>query len=1036
MLGSYYKPTLLLVFIIVQAISATNYEAPILDIDPKSTGYVGKISEHSIIVDMTPHLQIKNIESINGICSYHVFKPNSEEFPFTVEIKDKLTGEAMIELIRKELADLSKSNEAAGSNSHARRSVKSILLDCNKRKEFDFLIQAHDCSMPSLFSNKVPVRIEVVDSDDYELEFEQTEYHTSLVKSAESTYTNFMSIRAKDHDCTNNGQACSYSIVPNANSQQELPFQINNEGQISTKLPLTETRMYDFKVRAFDCVNPASYVETTVYIDVVEPCLPKWISYPHEIVSTHASTNLFEQISAVSCQQQAIGDKNQKCDIDSASTKLELVLDAQLNKNNCEVPTECNVNELAPGGEETIVIFSGASVDQRSDDSIEDDYYDANRIENQLDPLQPPLSYRSFSKLIENAQKIAFDGKFDTQFTLGMWLRRPANADQNIKEQVFCGSDSQAMNRHHFGLYFYRGSVKFLMRKENSPQNEHDVFYPSLWEWSLPSHILTGNAWHFYEVKLDYPKAELFIDGVHFVENKTNSDIVDAYELADSDNTGQVTTYVGACYHARTNSLVDHFEGDVGSIVLTKNQHRHQDSNSQCKPKCHESIEMNMVGNENLINSVEQISSTEIRIHTANLDEMSQILRRINYINGVPFPVEQASRKIKVTTSVHCASTGKQISLNEVTADIVLKRQRHEYNVQLEGDITEFVSRSELANGVEPFREISIFSFEINRVDQDSNEKPASVFLSQCQIRITPERNTMNPGQNYEKVMFLQNLLDEFKFEFKETLDSVVISGVQTIENYERFIRRLTYVITNVNEIEGGHFIKDKEFFVSCMRSEPNIETNTIVVKLNIDESKESTEKVEHIANRFGFNNPLHRAQAQRLVVNRDQVSVNGLDIARGYGYKATQANPLVVLVVAMCVCAMGFILIFGAIRMNSAFFGNKRRQVPNEENPNMEGGLEWDDSGLNITENPLDVLDGNKKSLEERHVNEYDYDEEYSSNDEDEEEYDQYEVQYSSEEENGPQMDRAGLEWDDDIGIKSCGNKSQLHSDSLNKFV
>lgn len=83
-----------------------------------------------------------------------MFKPNSEEFPFTVEIKDKLTGEAMIELIRKELADLSKSNEAAGSNSHARRSVKSILLDCNKRKEFDFLIQAHDCSMPSLFSNK------------------------------------------------------------------------------------------------------------------------------------------------------------------------------------------------------------------------------------------------------------------------------------------------------------------------------------------------------------------------------------------------------------------------------------------------------------------------------------------------------------------------------------------------------------------------------------------------------------------------------------------------------------------------------------------------------------------------------------------------------------------------------------------------------------------------------------------------------------------------------------------------------------------
>lgn len=1032
MLGSYLKPTLQLVLVIVQAMASTaNLEAPILDIDPKSTGYVGKISEHSIIVDMTPHLQIKNIESINGICSYHVFKPNSEEFPFTVEIKDKLTGEAMIELIRKELADLGKSREASDSDLHARRSVKSMLLDCNKRKEFDFLIQAHDCSMPSLFSNKVPVRIEVVDSDDYELEFEQREYHLSLVK-ADHTYTNFLTVKAKDHDCTNNGQACSYSIVPNDINQQELPFQINNEGQVSSKSVITESRMYDFKVRAFDCVNPASYAETSVHIEIVEPCVPKWSDYPHEIVSTRASTNLFEQINGVSCQSQTVGDNALKCDIDSVSTKLELVLDAQLN--NCEVPAECNKNEASINGDEKkIVIFSGASVDQKADDSIEDDYYDTNRVENQLDSLQPPMSYRSFSKLIENAQKISFDGKFGSQFTLGMWLRRPANADQSIKEQVFCGSDSQAMNRHHFGLYFYRGSVKFLMRKENSPQNEHDVFYPSLWEWSLPGHVMTDNAWHFYEVKLDYPKAELRIDGVNFVENKTNSDIVDAYELADSDNTGQVTTYVGACYHARTNSLVDHFEGDVGSIVVSRNEHI--DSDSQCKLKCHESIEMNMVGNENLINSVEQISPTEIRIHTASLEEMSQVLRRINYINGVPFPVEQASRKIQVTSSVHCGNSGKQVSLSEVNAGIVLKRQKHEYNVQLEGDITQYVSRSELANGVEPFREISIFSFEINRIDQDSSETPDSVFLSQCQIKITPERNTMSPAQNYEKIMFLQNLLDEFKFEFKETLDSVMISGVQTIENYERFIRRLTYVITNVNEIGAGDFIRAKDFFVSCMRSEPNIETNTVHVKLNIDETKQTAEKVEHKANRFGFND-IHRAQAQRLVVSEDIVGVNGLDVARGYGYKAAHSNPLVVLVIAMCVCAMGFILIFGAIRLNSAFFGNKRRQVPNEESPNMEGGLEWDDSGLNITENPLDVLDGNKKSLEERHVNEFEYDEEYSSNEEDEEEYDQYEVQYSSEEENGPQVDRAGLEWDDDIGIKSCGKKSQLHSESLNKFV
>lgn len=84
--------------------------------------------------------------SLDGICSYHVFKPNSEEFPFTIDIKDKTTGEAVIEVVRKEI-DVSGSDEAAANK-------KTKALDCNKKKDYNFLIQAHDCSSPSLSSNK------------------------------------------------------------------------------------------------------------------------------------------------------------------------------------------------------------------------------------------------------------------------------------------------------------------------------------------------------------------------------------------------------------------------------------------------------------------------------------------------------------------------------------------------------------------------------------------------------------------------------------------------------------------------------------------------------------------------------------------------------------------------------------------------------------------------------------------------------------------------------------------------------------------
>lgn len=63
----------------------------------------------------------------------------------------------------------------------------------------------------------------------------------------------------------------------------------------------------------------------------------------------------------------------------------------------------------------------------------------------------------------------------------------------------------------------------------------------------------------------------------------------------------------------------------------------------------------------------------------------------------------------------------------------------------------------------------------------------------------------------------------------------------------------------------------------------------------------------------------------------------------------------MVVALLVMASCAIGFLLVFGAIKMyTSKAFGQKRKALPNEENPQME----WDDSGLNITENPLETFE------------------------------------------------------------------------------
>ncbi len=469
-----------------------------------------------------------------------------------------------------------------------------------------------------------------------------------MIKSNE-IYENFMQVQAKDQDCTNNGQACAYKLLKPDLTEVDVnfPFSIDEFGQMSTNRPINKGDLFEFTVRAFDCVTKDAYVDAKIIVDVIDECVPQWTDFSTDLNPLTESTSLFDSIKTTSCNfqyQNAYLKPEQKCDIDEVKSKIIFDLDSKL-KTDCQPDLEkCNNLKLVDSTITTnVVLFSvnknkqsvANSDDDVDDDTIEDDdnslegrsdekSSDENSIiktnelkkpseSSSFNSQKQPINYRTFSKDSENAQKIEFDGSFGSEFSLSVWIRRPATADKSIKEQVFCGTDSHAMNRHHYGLYFYRGNFKFLLRKEPSKSNSqqpNEIFYPSLWEWSLYEPLLTDNKWHFYEVKFNYPNASLFIDGVKFVETTSNSDIIDAYELSDVKDSGQVTTYVGACYHSRTGTLLDHFEGDIADLVLTKKTRDlkketelKQQNELKCKEsaKCNEYIEMNMIGNENFL---------------------------------------------------------------------------------------------------------------------------------------------------------------------------------------------------------------------------------------------------------------------------------------------------------------------------------------------------------------------------------------------------------------------------------------------------
>lgn len=193
-------------------------------------------------------------------------------------------------------------------------------------------------------------------------------------------------------------------------------------------------------------------------------------------------------------------------------------------------------------------------------------------------------------------------------------------------------------------------------------------------------------------------------------------------------------------------------------------------------------------------------------------------------------------------------SNGKSLRMKDALVSIQVKSSRNEYDVKLEGERQMFASRQDLENGIEPFKDLSVIKSIISssssaegsssEEDEDNASQESAVDaprFSKCQIRISPERNLMTPGQNNEKVMFLQNLLDEFAFKFDESIDTVLISGEQSVANYETFLRRLTYVILNLADVEATKLslIKTKKFLVTCTRVETGLDTNTVVVQVS-----------------------------------------------------------------------------------------------------------------------------------------------------------------------------------------------------------
>jgi hypothetical protein len=205
---------------------------------------------------------------------------------------------------------------------------------------------------------------------------------------------------------------------------------------------------------------------------------------------------------------------------------------------------------------------------------------------------------------------------------------------------------------------------------------------------------------------------------------------------------------------------------------------------------------------------------------------MVPLMRKISYKNNQKAN-RQGSRSVKVRTMIECSNTGKATLLKDLIVQVRFTNpfnQIQKYNVQLEGVEQLFASTVELENGIEPFRAFSIHKIPINNFHNSSSD---SIKLSKCLIKITPISNEKNKDSRSEKLFFLQSLLEAFDLRFEKFLNLITISGTQKVENYQTFIRHLVYK-------NDKNLIQNKKFSIVCFQSEVNMQTNRLLIQLNL----------------------------------------------------------------------------------------------------------------------------------------------------------------------------------------------------------
>uniref|UniRef100_A0A669EDR6 Calsyntenin-1 n=1 Tax=Oreochromis niloticus TaxID=8128 RepID=A0A669EDR6_ORENI len=794
-------------------------------------------------------------------------------------------------------------------------------LDCELQKEHTFTIQAYDCGegpdgANMKKSHKATVHIQVNDINEYSPVFKEKSYKATVIEGKK--YDSILKVEAVDADCSFQfSQICNYEIVT-----PDVPFTIDKDGFIKNteKLSYGKERMYKLTVTAYDCGKNRASEDVLVKISVKPTCKPSWQGFNKRIEYEPGtgSLALFPSMHLETCDEPI------------TSIRASIELETNHIGKGCDRDTysEKSLHKLCGASSGTVELLPAPSSSANWTVGLPtDNGHDSDQVFefNGTQAIKVPNGMVSTS--------------LKDPFTISVWMRHGPGAHE--KETILCNSDKTGRSHsllHHYSLYVHNCRLIFLLRQEPS---EAENYKPAEFHWKLDQ--VCDKEWHHYVLNVEFPTVSVFVDGTTFEPFLVTED----YPLHASKIETQLT--IGACWQENSGHdndtetvsepsgnarMAQFFRGNLAGLIIRTGKLENKKV-IDCLYTCKEGLDVQLPEEVASAIKVEfNPNQSSLTVEGDDIDAFDKVMQHISYLNSRQFPTP-GIRHLRISTTVKCFNEESCVTVPDAEG-YVMVLQPEEPKISLSGidHFARSAAEFESQEGVTLFPELRIVSTITREVEADTESEAGSVTetvvseeimhnLDTCEVTVVGDEL----DGEHESLEVDMSQLQQRSLEMSSSNMGLVITGVNTMANYEQVLHLIRYKNWHTEALF------DRKFKLVCSELNGRYISNDFKVEVRLSVCHPN------------FINPVHHAS----------VDLSGHNLVNAH--QASVVPSAATIVIVVCVSFLVFMIILGVFRIRAAHQRTMRDQENGKENE-----MDWDDSALTITVNPMEVKPHERK--------------------------------------------------------------------------